>query len=449
MPAILRQLLLQFILIALNAFFAATEIALISLNEKKVRAAAEDGDKKAKKMLKLIEEPTKFLSTIQVGITLAGFLGSAFAADAFSEVLTVALLKLFKLPASYAGTIDAVSVILITLILSYFTLVLGELVPKRVAMRHKEKLAGAVCGFISFLSAILTPVIWFLSVSTNLVLRLVGINPHEKEEAVSEEDIVLMLDSGADEGSLKQDDVDYIKNVFKLERLTAADVMTQRSSIVAISDSISDEELLAVIEEEGYSRIPVYGETMDKIVGILHVRKYLLGRGTEGFKLEDALLAPEFVPETIHLDALFKDMQTNHIHIVIVINEFGQMSGVVTMEDIIEELVGEIWDEQDEATEPIVPQNEDTYRVKSNISIDEFFEYFELDKDEEIGSTIVNGWLSEVCGNIPEVGFSFTYGRLVITVVEADEQMTHEVEVKVLPEETEEEKTEEPENEEE
>ncbi len=449
MPDILQQLLLQFILIALNAFFAATEIALISLNEKKVRAAAEDGDKKAKKMLKLIEEPTKFLSTIQVGITLAGFLGSAFAADAFSEVLTAALLKLFKLSDAYAGTIDAVSVILITLILSYFTLVLGELVPKRVAMRHKEKLAGAVCGFISFLSAVLTPVIWFLSVSTNLVLRLFGINPHEKEEAVSEEDIVLMLDSGADEGSLKQDDVDYIKNVFKLERLTAADVMTQRSSIVAISDSISDEELLTVIEEEGYSRIPVYGETMDKIVGILHVRKYLLGRGTEGFKLEDALLAPEFVPETIHLDALFKDMQTNHIHIVIVINEFGQMSGVVTMEDIIEELVGEIWDEQDEATEPIVPQSEDTYRVKSNISIDEFFEYFELDKDEEIGSTIVNGWLSEVCGNIPEVGFSFTYGRLVIAVTEADEQMTHEVEVKVLPEEAEEEKTEEPENEEE
>ncbi len=443
MPQILQQLLLQLILILLNAFFAATEIALISLNEKKVRASAEDGDKKAKKMLKLIEEPTKFLSTIQVGITLAGFLGSAFAADSFSTRLTGAIMKAFELPLGYYDTIDTVSVVLITLILSYFTLVLGELVPKRIAMRHKEKLANAVCGFIAVLSAVLTPVIWFLSVSTNLVLRLVGINPHEKEEAVSEEDIVLMLDSGADEGSLKQDDVDYIKNVFKLERLSAADVMTQRNSVVAISESISDEELLAVIEEEGYSRIPVYGETMDKIVGVLHVRKYLLGRGAEGFQFEDALLPPEFVPETIHLDALFKDMQTNHTHIAIVINEFGQMSGVVTMEDIIEELVGEIWDEQDEATEPIVSCGTDVYRVKSNISIDEFFDYFELDKDDEIGSTIVNGWLSEVCGNIPEIGFSFTYGRLVLTVTEADEQMTHEVEVKVLPEETEEETPEE------
>jgi putative hemolysin len=284
------------------------------------------------------------------------------------------------------------------------------------------------------MTTVLRPVIWFLSVSTNGVLRLFGINPHEKEEAVSEEDIVIMLDAGADEGTLKQDDIEYIKNVFKLERLSAADVMTQRSAVVAIPDDISDKELLAIIEEEGYSRIPVYSESMDKVVGVLHTRNYLLKRKTPGFKLEDAFLAPEFVPETIHLDALFKNMQSNRTHMVLVVNEYGHTSGVVTMEDIIEELVGEIWDEQDEAIEPIVETEENHYHVLSSVSIDEFFEYFSLEKSDEIESTTVNGWLSEVCGNIPEVGFAFDYENLHIEVTAADEQMTHEISVEVIPE---------------
>lgn len=431
MSNIIKQLLLQLILILLNSFFAATEIALISINEKKVRALADDGDKKARKMIKIIEEPTKFLSTIQVGITLAGFLGSAFAADSFATMLTDSIAAAFNVSAEHIGTIDTISVILITLILSYFTLVLGELVPKRIAMRHKEKLANKVCGIISVLTTILKPIIWFLTASTNLVLRMLGIDPHAKEETVSEEEIVVMLDAGADEGTLKQDDVEYIKNIFKLEKLSAADVMTQRNSVVAISEDISESDLLAIIEEEGYSRIPVYSESLDKVVGVLHTRNYLLKRTKPDFKFADVLLAPEFVPETIHLDALFKEMQENHIHMVIVVNEYGHTSGVVTMEDIIEELVGEIWDEQDEATEPIIPMGEDTYRVLSSVSIDEFFEYFSLEKSEDIESTTVNGWLSEVCGNIPEVGFTFEYENLSISVTVADEQMTHEISVKV------------------
>ncbi|MBQ7378305.1 MAG: HlyC/CorC family transporter [Clostridia bacterium] len=432
MPDTLKQLLLQLVLILLNAFFAAAEIALISVNEKKVRALAEDGDKKAKKMLRIIEEPTKFLSTIQVGITLAGFLGSAFAADSFAEKLTWAIISLFNVSEVYVETIDTVSVILITVALSYFTLVLGELVPKRIAMRHKEKLANGVCGFISVLTFILKPIIWFLTVSTNLVLRLFGIDPHAKDESVSEEEIVVMLDAGADEGTLKQDDVEYIKNVFKLERLSAADVMTPRSALIAVSDGIEEKELLSIIENEGYSRIPVYSEDLDKVLGVLHTRNYLLKRTEPDFKLADVLLAPEFVPETIHLDALFKKMQESHTHIVLVVNEYGHVSGIVTMEDIIEELVGEIWDEQDEAIESIVPLTEDTYRVLSSVSIDEFFEYFSLEKSEEIESITVNGWLSEVCGNIPEVGFSFEYENLSISVTEADEQMTHEISVVVI-----------------
>ena len=224
----LKQLLLQLILIFLNAFFAATEIAVISINEKKVRAQAEEGDKKAAKMLKIIEEPTRFLSTIQIGITLAGFLGSAFAADNFAEGFSSKIIKTFGIAEKYTGTVNTVSVVLITIILSYFTLILGELVPKRIAMKHKEKLANGVCGIISFLAAVLNPIIWFLTVSTNAVLRLIGIDPREKDEPVSEEDIVLMLDAGADEGSLNENDIEYIKNVFKLDTLTAENVMTSR-----------------------------------------------------------------------------------------------------------------------------------------------------------------------------------------------------------------------------
>ena len=446
MSDIVKQLLLQLILILLNAFFAATEIAVISLNEKKLRAQAEDGDKKAGKMLKIIEEPTKFLSTIQIGITLAGFLGSAFAADNFAERLSGFVIKTFDIAPAYVGMINTAAVVIITLILSYFTLVLGELVPKRIAMHHKEKLANAVCGIISGLTVVLKPIIWFLTVSTNGVIRLFGIDPKAKEEAVSEEDIVIMLDAGADEGTLNQDDIEYIKNVFKLERLTAADVMTSRNVMVSLPDSATDEEILRLIEAEGYSRIPVYTESIDKIIGVLHVRDYLLKRTQADFSREQALLAPVFVPETVHLDHLFKDMQENHTHMVIVVNEYGLTSGIVTMEDILEELVGEIWDEQDEEIESIEEIEENTYRVLSKTSIEEFFAFFELEIKDDIESTTVNGWLTEHFGNIPQVNDSFDYENLTVTVTKADDLMTHELQVTVRPAPSQEELSEESEH---
>lgn len=431
MSTIIRQLLLQIILIALNAFFAATEIAVISLNSQKMRAMADDGDKKAEKLIKIIEDPTKFLSTIQVGITLAGFLGSAFAADSFGDLLATALAK----NGANFELIKTISVIIVTLVLSYFTLVFGELVPKRVAMKNKEKVAKSFCGIVSVLTTILKPVIWFLTVSTNGILRLFGIDPNEKEEAVSEEDIVTMLDAGADEGGLDEDDVEYIKNVFKLDNLTAADVMTQRSSIVAIPDDINEKELIKVIKEEGYSRIPVYTESLDKIVGILYAREYLLNHTHPKFKLENAIVPPKYVPETMHLDALLKEMQDTHNHIAVVVNEYGVTSGVVSMEDIIEELVGEIWDELDEAIEPIKAIGDDKYRVLSTVSLDEFFTFFEMDGDEDSDSTTVNGWVGERAESIPEVGFTFDFRNLTVTVTKADDIMSHEIEVLVRQDE--------------
>lgn len=438
----LKQLLLQLILIFLNAFFAATEIAVISINEKKVRAQAEEGDKKAVKMLKIIEEPTRFLSTIQIGITLAGFLGSAFAADNFAEGFSANIIKTFGIAEKYTGTVNTVSVVLITIILSYFTLILGELVPKRIAMKHKEKLANGVCGIISFLAAVLKPIIWFLTVSTNAVLRLIGIDPREKDEPVSEEDIVLMLDAGADEGSLNENDIEYIKNVFKLDTLTAENVMTSRKSIVSVSLESTDKEIMELIDEEGYSRIPVYNDDIDHIVGILHTRDYLIKRTEPDFDLKSMLHQPEYVPETVSLDSLFKDMQKTHTHMVIVVNEYGETAGIVTMEDILEELVGEIWDERDEEITEFSKIGDNSYRVLSTASIEDFKEYFSIDDDElETDATTVNGWLTEMAGSIPEVGYKFEYKNLVITVTKADDIMTHEITVEVKTESRETEET--------
>mgnify|MGYP005758384925 FL=1 len=431
MSDIVNQLLLQLVLILLNAFFAATEIAVISLNEKRVKARAEDGDKKAVKMLRMIEEPTRFLSTIQIGITLANLLGSAFAADNFAERLSGFFIQTFQISEAYTGVINTVAIVVITIILSFFTLVLGELVPKRVAMRHKEKLAEAVCGVISFLAVVLKPIIWLLTVSTNGVLRLFGIDPQAKEEPASTEDIILMLDAGVDEGSLDQNDIEYIKNVFKLDGMIAEDVMMPRKSVVFVAQDETDEEIMKKIEEEGYSRMPVYAEKEDHIIGILHTRDYLLKRGTPGFTLDQVILPPVFVPETAHLDALFKDMQTGHNHMVIVVNEYGETAGIVTMEDILEELVGEIWDERDEAVEDFKKAGDGTYTVLCSAFIEDFFEFFSLENQGETEASTVNGWLTELSGSIPKVGYTFDYENLTITVTKADGLMAHEISVKV------------------
>ena len=435
---ILKQLLLQLILILVNAFFAATEIAVISLNEKKVKAKAEDGDRKAVKMLKMIEEPTRFLSTIQIGITLAGFLGSAFAADNFAERLSDFAIRVFGISEAKSGVVKSVSVVVITIILSYFTLVLGELVPKRMAMKHKEKLSEVCCGFISFLASVLRPIIWFLTISTNGVLRIFGIDPHEKDEAVSEEDIVLMLDAGVDEGTINEDDIEYIKNVFKLDKMTAEDVMTPRKSIISIDNDTTDEEILKIIEEEGYSRMPVMDDENEKIIGIFYVRDYLLKRTNKNFKRKSVIQEPIFVPESMHLDVLFKDMQKERFHLAVVVNEYGEVSGIVTMEDILEELVGEIWDELDEEVQQFTMVDDNNYVVMTNVLVEEFKEYFDLENDIETEATTINGLITEIADSIPEIGYTFDLQNLTITVTKANDFMTEEIAVRVNPKEVEE-----------
>ena len=382
---ILPQLFLQLLLILLNAFFAATEIAFVSLNENKLKYQADDGDKKAAKILKMVQEPTGFLSTIQIGITLAGFLGSAFAADSFSDGLVNWLIKTFNFQETARASLDAVAVIVITLILSYFTLVLGELVPKRVAMKNPEKFARAVCKFISFLAKVLKPIVWFMTKSTNLVLILCGINPKEEEETVSEDDIRLMIDIGEEKGSIDSDEKEMIENIFEFGDTSISEVMIHRTSVSFIDIASSDDEIMEIIKSTGYSRFPVFEDNVDNIVGILITRNYLMKRMEKGsFDLKTLLQPAKFVHESVRADVLFKDMQKSHVQMCIVVDEFGGTSGIITLEDLLEEIVGNIYDEDDEQNKPDIVKLEDNlWRIAGSTQLDDINETLDIEIDYE------------------------------------------------------------------
>lgn len=395
MTTILQQLLLQVILILTNAFFAATEIALISLNEVKVRRQAEEGDKKARKMLNIVEEPTGFLSTIQIGITLAGFLASAFAADNFAEPLVEWLVNTVGVTAVPLGVLNTAAVIIITLILSYFTLVLGELVPKRVAMRHTETLARKVSGVIYFLSRALKPIVWTLSASTNGVLRLMRINPNEDNSDISEEDILDMIDEGTQKGTIGADTGEMIENVFAFDDVSAEEVMIPRTQMSVISLGDTKTQILDVIKNSGFSRIPVYGENIDDIRGILRVKDYLLAvYRKENINLEQMILPVNYVPETIRANILFREMQKKKAHIAIVVDEYGGTAGLVTLEDLIEEILGNIYDENEtvEAT-TILPLGENQWKIAGNAEMEQVAELLHFKDDDTEEYITFSGWL--------------------------------------------------------
>lgn len=400
------QLLLQLVLIMLNAYFAATEIAVISLNENILRRQAEDGDKKAARLLKIVETPTRFLSTIQIGITLAGFLGSAFAADNFaSRIRDWAVVK-WQLDASAAAAVNTLAVVLITIILSFFTLVLGELVPKRVAMQKAEQVARFTCGVVSFLSAVMRPLIWLLTVSTNGMLRLLHIDPNAEEDQVSEEEIRMMVDIGEEKGAIESGEKEMIENIFEFNNMTAEEVMIHRTDVVMLWARDSDEEIVRTIRETGLTRFPVYEEDADDIVGILNTRTYLLNaRESQPRPLRELLTPAYFVPESVRTDALFRDMQAKKIHMAIVVDEYGGTSGIITMEDLLEEIVGNIYDEFDPQDEQeIVPLGENQWRIAGSADLEEVAEALgvELPEDEEYDT--LGGLVFAQLAVIPEDG---------------------------------------------
>lgn len=400
------QLLLQVMLIALNAFFASTEIAVISLNANKIRRLAEEGDKKAKQMLKMVETPAGFLSTIQIGITLAGFLGSAFAADNFASKLTDWMVNVQGITSVSPDTINTLAVIIITLILSYFTLVFGELVPKRIAMQRPEKVARASAGVITVLSVIMKPIIWLLSVSTNGILRLLRMNPNQKEDEVTEEEIRLMVDIGEEKGAIESTEKEMIENIFEFNNTTARDVMTHRIDVIAVQKEDSFDNILALIRESGLSRFPVYDEDIDDIIGILNTRAFLLNLREDVPKPLERLLRPAYcVPESVHTDVLFRSMQKSKNHIAIVVDEYGGMSGIVTMEDLLEEIVGNIYDEYDPQDEQQLAQLKDNlWRVSGSIAIETLNEALCLEIPEDEDFDTLGGLVFSMLNHIPQDG---------------------------------------------
>ena len=400
--SLLLQLLLLVFLIAVNAFFASSEIAIIQFNDVRLNKYAEDGDKRAKQLLKLTGQPSRFLATIQVGVTLAGFLASAVAASSF----TGRIMALFdgKLSPALYNTVNSVVLFLVTLILSVITLVFGELVPKRAAMHNCEKVALRFAGVLTVCSVIFKPMVSFLAWATNGVLRIFGIDPNDEPEEVTEEEIRMMVDVGEEKGVIDTSEKTMINNVFEFDERTAAEVMTHRTVMAALPVTATAPEIIDLAQSEGYSRIPVYGEDIDSIEGIVYIKDLIpyIGKPLpEEFSIKSIMRKPYFVPESNRLSELFEDMTAMHQHMAVVLDEYGGTSGVVTMEDLLEAIVGNIQDEYDDEEEEIEQIGVDTFDIDGTTPVGDVCTRLDIELPEGEYDTI-GGFVLDMLGRIPE-----------------------------------------------
>lgn len=437
--SIALKVLLLFVLIIVNAFFAMSEIAIISLNDTKMQRLAEEGNKKAKQIVKLTENSSRFLSTIQIGVTLAGFLTSASASQNFAAMLTDVLMKT---PVSQIGysVINGVSVVLITIITSYFSLVLGELAPKRIGMQIPEKVAFKVVGIILFVAAATKPFVKVLALSTNAIVRLLGFDPNADEEEVTEEEIRLMVDVGGEKGVIEDSQKEMIDNIFEFDDLDAGDIMTHRTEMTAIEVTRSLEEVAELAIENGYSRIPVYEDDPDSIVGVLYAKdllKYVGHSIPSDLTIDKVMRKTLYVPETQSCGDLFKAMNESRTQFAIVVDEYGGTAGIVTLEDVLESIVGNIQDEYDDEEEEIKKINETTFTIEGTTDIDEVDELVGTDIPEGDYDTL-GGFVISLLGYLPsEVGeepIVAEYKNLRFTVLSIDERRIDEIKVEILPE---------------
>lgn len=395
----ISQLLILLILILLNAYFAASEIAFISLNDAKIEKQAKEGNKKAKQIEKMLKNPSKFLATIQIGITLAGFLSSAFASDAFANILAPMLNNIF--PMISVEIFKGISIVIITIILSFFTLVFGELVPKRMAMKYYEKIAYGTIGVIRVISIITAPFVKILTTVTNFVSKIFGVSESE-EEIVTEEEIKMMIDEGEEKGTIQEDEKEMIHNIFEFNDITVSEVMTHRTDVYAVDINSDIDDILKELGEYKYSRIPVYDEEIDDIKGILFIKdllKYVNSK--KNVKIKNIMREAYFVSENKPINELFKDLQKNKMQMAIVIDEYGGTAGVVTMEDLLEEIVGNIFDEYDEVENEYEKIDDNTFLLSGSISISELKKIMQVDIKEGDYDTL-SGYLLELLGRVPK-----------------------------------------------
>lgn len=397
----ITSIIILIILILINAFFAAAEIAFISLNDARIEMQIKEGNKKAKTIQTMLKNPSKFLATIQIGVTLAGFLSSAFASDAFADKLAPALNTV--IPSISITTWRSVSIIIITIILSYFTLIFGELVPKRIAMKYYEKISFASIGIIKGISLITAPFVKFLTFSTNMVSKLFGVTG-EEEENVTEEEIRMMIDVGEEKGTIEEEEKEMINNVFELNDKVASEIMIPRNKIFALDINLSIAEVIEKLSEDTrYSRIPVFDKTIDNIAGIVYIKDILLSTKNKNSKIKTLVKEAYYVSETKKVDELFQELRKNKRQIAIVLDEYGGTAGMVTMEDILEEIVGEIYDEYDKETDKFKKIDNNTFLFDASIALYDVEKILDVEIDEEDVDTL-GGYLIKELDRIPKDG---------------------------------------------
>lgn len=393
------QIILIVILIFINAFFAASEIAVISLSDKKIKRLSEDGNKRATQLLKLTALPSSFLAVIQVGVTLSELLTSAIASESFSDHIA----RAFAFTGVDAGVLKVASVAVITLLLSYFTLVLGELVPKRIALQNPEGVALGVAGVLSAISKIFRPFVNMLAFSTNILVKMFGIGPSAGRKDITEEEILMMVDAGEENGVIKETEKEMINNVFEFSDKTAGEIMTHRTNIFAVEDTAGLPEILEIALNEGCSRIPVFHEDLDDIVGIVFVKDLLkyAGAAVDGrFDITKIMRSALFVPDTKRCGELFKLFTEQKLHIAVVVDEYGGTAGIVTMEDLVETIVGNIQDEYDNEADEFQKINENTFTIEGSADLDEVSSLLGVELPEGDYDT-VGGLVIDRLGRIP------------------------------------------------
>lgn len=443
--SIILKIIILFALILVNAFFAMSEIAVISLNDNKIDKMAESGDKKAKQIKKLTESTSSFLSTIQIGVTLAGFLTSATAAQSFAVLLSEALSRTNIVNVVPIGVISGVSTVLITLIMAYFNLVLGELVPKKIAMQKPEKVSFAVVPILLFVAKITRPAVKLLSFSTNGVVRLLGLDPHADEEVVTEEEIRMMVDVGGEKGVIEDVQKEMIDNIFEFDDIDVADIMTHRTDMVSIDveEKLSDAVNLSI--ENGFSRIPVYEEDQDNIIGVIYIKDFLQFVGSplpKNKSIRDIMREAYYVPETKKCGELFSEMTEKRVQMAVAVDEYGGTAGIVTLEDLLESIVGNIQDEYDRESEEISIIDEKTFTIDGITDIEEV--------EELIGKTFpdgdydtLGGYIISVLGFLPQDGEmnEVQFENIKFTVLNVEERRIGKIRVEILPAEKEKEKS--------
>ena len=425
---IIVMVLLQVVLIILNAVFACAEIAVISMNDNKLANMIKQGDKRAVRLGKLTDQPARFLATIQIAITLSGFLGSAFAAENFSDLLVESLLKAgVPIP---EHILDSIAVVLITIVLSYFTLVFGEIVPKQIAMRKAESMALKMSGILSAIAWICTPVVSFLTVSTNVILRLCGIDPNKEEESVSEEEIRMMIDVGSEKGTIDHEEKEFIQNVFEFDDLLAGEILTHRTDVEMLYLEDDMKVWKKTIYESRHTMYPVCDGTADHIIGILNSKDYFrMENKDQDSILKNAVKPAYFILDTVKADVLFRNMKKERQYIAVVLDEYGGMNGIITINDLVERLVGDLGEEDGEEVLLVQKTEEGTWKVLGSALLEEVSEEIGFHLPTEEYETF-SGYILHQMGKIPEDGsvIRTKIGQLeIVSAVVKEHQVEHAI----------------------